>query len=139
MIGDVIHIDWTEPVGHWHFAHSYVRGNWAESEVAAPSLLTKCCHDIDMLLWLLCSPHYRESQGNEQLLPRPTHAGSPGSGVRKSPHLPARIMSTGSLVHFRKKNKPVNAGDATNCFDCAAEHECKGSCLVTFIICAEIF
>ncbi|KAF8462956.1 hypothetical protein BDZ91DRAFT_321471 [Kalaharituber pfeilii] len=127
-IGSIIHIDWTEPVGHWHFAHSYVRGNWAESASSAPSLLTKCCHDIDVLMWLLCSPHYQEQVetevGEEGLRPRPTHAGTPGRGIRKKPHLPARITSTGSLVHFRKRNKPKKAGDATNCFNCAAEQEC---------------
>ncbi|CCX08744.1 hypothetical protein FPQ18DRAFT_252514 [Pyronema domesticum] len=49
VIGDILTITHTEPIGHWHFAHSYVRGNWRSG---APSLLTKCCHDIDLLLWL---------------------------------------------------------------------------------------
>lgn len=123
-------------MGYWHFAHSYVRGNWAETETSAPSLLTKCCHDVDILMWLLCSPHYGDlSAGNAEgeLVPKPTHARVPGMGVRRNPHLPTRITSTGALVHFRRKNKPVKAGDATNCFDCPAELECMKPYLCTIV------
>ena len=130
VIGEIIHIDWTEPVGFWHFAHSYVRGDWAEESVSAPSLMTKCCHDVDILMWLLCWSHYKEKRvegdgmGGAMTGSKPTHAGTPGKGVRRKPHFPAEVMSTGTLTHFRKKNKPKKAGDATNCLSCAAEPEC---------------
>lgn len=104
VIGEVVSIEHTEPVGWWHFAHSYVRGNWrrATSE-GIGSLLTKSCHDIDFLLWLLCSP-------------------SKLTGDR--PHLPSRITSSGNLTHFRAARKPIKAENATNCTDCAAEADC---------------
>ncbi len=48
-IGRLVGVDHLEPVGWWHFAHSYVRGNWRRSDESGPSLLTKCCHDLDWL------------------------------------------------------------------------------------------
>lgn len=52
MIGDVVSIQAMESVLWWHQAHSYVRGNWRNSEETSPMILAKCCHDLDLLLWL---------------------------------------------------------------------------------------
>lgn len=51
-IGKLIAIQQIEEVGFWHFAHSFVRGNWRNTDVAGPAILAKCCHDMDILLWL---------------------------------------------------------------------------------------
>ena len=48
-IGRLISIDQTENVVYWHEAHSYVRGNWRNREIAAPMIMAKCCHDLDLL------------------------------------------------------------------------------------------
>ncbi|QDS75273.1 hypothetical protein FKW77_000956 [Venturia effusa] len=85
-------------------SHSYVRGNWRREDTTVPSLLTKSCHDIDVLLWLLCSPKNAEDT-------------SP-------PHLPSTISSSGLLSQFRKARKPSAAGDATNCLSCPIEKTC---------------
>jgi len=53
VIGDVVNIVHEENVGYWHYAHSFVRGNWRNREVSAPFLLAKCCHDFDLLHWLV--------------------------------------------------------------------------------------
>ncbi len=52
-LGDVVHINATENVGYWHHAHSFVRGNWRKEEESSPMILAKCCHDMDILLWLM--------------------------------------------------------------------------------------
>ena len=49
IIGQLITIESLEPVGYWHQAHSYVRGNWRRSEETTPMILAKCCHDLDLL------------------------------------------------------------------------------------------
>lgn len=51
-IGEVVTIMALENLGYWHQAHSYVRGNWRNSETSSPMILAKCCHDMDLLLWL---------------------------------------------------------------------------------------
>ncbi|MDR3344919.1 MAG: Gfo/Idh/MocA family oxidoreductase, partial [Oscillospiraceae bacterium] len=55
-IGDVVNIVHEENVGYWHFAHSFVRGNWGNTSFSAPFLLAKCCHDFDLLHWFIQKP-----------------------------------------------------------------------------------
>ena len=55
-IGDVVAIQATENVAYWHQAHSFVRGNWRNSELSSPMILQKSCHDMDILLWLAGKP-----------------------------------------------------------------------------------
>ena len=50
-IGKLIAINALERVQFAHQSHSYVRGNWRNREVAAPMILAKCCHDLDLLQW----------------------------------------------------------------------------------------
>ena len=48
-VGEVVSVEHLEPVGFFHHAHSYVRGNWRREDEAGPMLLAKCCHDLDWL------------------------------------------------------------------------------------------
>lgn len=113
VIGNIVSLEHCEPVGWWHFSHSYVRGNWRrETTNGDGSLLTKSCHDIDFILWLLCSP-----------------PDTPTSASKSAYHHPRTITSTGSLTQFNPRRKPRKAGTATNCLSCPAERECNYSAL----------
>jgi predicted dehydrogenase len=114
-IGDIVSLEHTEPVGWWHFAHSYVRGNWRRATAQGDgSLLTKSCHDIDFIMWLLASPPP----------PPPRESATSQDQRGPQPHHPRSITSTGTLTQFRRARKPAAAGAATNCVSCPAEREC---------------
>ncbi|MFC5649627.1 Gfo/Idh/MocA family protein [Paenibacillus solisilvae] len=55
-IGEVASIQLNENVGYWHIAHSFVRGNWNNSDSSSPMILAKSCHDMDVLSWLMDKP-----------------------------------------------------------------------------------
>jgi predicted dehydrogenase len=61
VIGRIVSIQHLEPVGWWHHAHSFVRGNWRSTASSSPMLLAKSCHDIDWLLYLAGQPARRVS------------------------------------------------------------------------------
>ena len=67
-IGEVVTIQAMEQVGYWHQAHSYVRGNWRRADESSPMILAKCCHDMDILIWLTGKrARYVSSYGNNDL------------------------------------------------------------------------
>lgn len=80
-IGDIISIQCTEHVSYHHLAVSYIRGKWANEEACGASmLLAKCCHDMDLIIWL------------------------------KSGVAPARISSFGGDFQFAPEKMPRGAG-----------------------------
>ncbi len=99
-IGDVISILRLEPVGYWHQAHSFVRGNWRRVDESSFMLLSKSCHDLDWIRYIV------------------------GGSCRA-------VSSFGSLTHFRRENKPENAG--TCCVDCDFEPECPYSAIKIYL------
>lgn len=52
VIGKIESVAAAEHVAYYHIAHSYVRGNWHKEAASSPMILAKCCHDMDLLLWL---------------------------------------------------------------------------------------
>ncbi len=51
-LGKIIDIQHNENIGNFHIAHSFVRGNWRNSDTSSPIIMQKSCHDMDILVWL---------------------------------------------------------------------------------------
>ncbi len=81
VIGDIVNIQTVEHVSYHHMSTSHIRGKWRnEEECHASMLLAKCCHDIDIMMWLM---------GKDA---------------------PIKVSSFGSLMQFRPENAPENSG-----------------------------
>lgn len=52
VLGELVSLDHLEPVGWWHYAHSYVRGPWRSEKLSSPMLLAKSCHDLDWIAYV---------------------------------------------------------------------------------------
>ncbi len=89
VLGDLVSVHAIEGVGAWHFAHSFVRGHWAVTEKTSPMILSKCCHDMDLLHWLIgreCrsiastgSLHHFRSENAPAGAPERCHQGCPAA------------------------------------------------------------
>lgn len=80
-VGDIINIQTVENVSYDHLTTSYIRGKWANSDRCKTSmLLAKCCHDIDIMAWLM---------GDDK---------------------PVSVSSVGSKFQFKPENAPEGAG-----------------------------
>ena len=55
-LGQIISINHRTSVGVDRAAHGFVRGIWRSERLSNPMLMSKCCHDIDFLLWLTKTP-----------------------------------------------------------------------------------
>jgi predicted dehydrogenase len=81
VLGDLIHIEHMEAIGHVRFAHNYVRGRWSKEKNNTNLLLHKCCHDIDYLAWLIGTECTRVSSFGKLTYFTPANAPA-GSGKR---------------------------------------------------------
>lgn len=96
-IGDIMNIYLNERVSYHHLGTAYVRGKWAsEKECHATMLLAKCCHDIDIMMWMMSEtkPVNVASFGNQfQFVPGKKPEGAGTRCMADCPHVDTCLYS----------------------------------------------
>ncbi len=117
-LGRIINIAHVEGVGYYHQAHSFVRGNWADSKISSPMILQKCCHDMDLFLYLTgrdcvsLSSYGSLSYFNEANAPEGSAPRCLDCAVREEcPYSALRIYGPGG--HWAHLNLLIKEGFAT--------------------------
>lgn len=52
QIGELVMVNHTEYIGYERMTHNFVRGPWNRCDTSGPLLLSKACHDLDLVVWL---------------------------------------------------------------------------------------
>lgn len=73
-LGEVVTIHASESVGYYHQAHSFVRGPWRNKAQSSPMILAKCCHDMDILRYLMGEDCLSVSSYGDLFYFKPEHA-----------------------------------------------------------------
>ena len=130
LIGEVLNVQHLEPIGWFHYAHSFVRGNWRRERESSCLLLAKCCHDVDLLRQAHQGQYFRRgviALGCEGCALEVTCTRRRRHGPNLTSPCPpflryvigrpvAAVSSFGSLQHFRPDKRPPGAAD--RCVDC---------------------
>ncbi len=105
-IGKVMSIIHMENVGNVHQSHSYVRGNWRRADQSTPMILAKCCHDTDILQWLIGKPCKKvQSFGSLTHFTKENKpAGAPARCTDGCPHSETCFYNAVKLYYDDKEN-----------------------------------
>ena len=118
-IGKVMSITHMENVGNRHQSHSFVRGNWRKTSEATPMILAKCCHDTDLIQWLIGKSCKKvQSFGSLTYFTKENKpAGAPARCTDGCPHADTCFYNAIKLYYDDKNNtwfRSVAANTVTN-------------------------
>ncbi len=87
-LGKVMSIIAMENVGNLHQSHSFVRGDWRNTAESTCMIMAKCCHDMDILNWLLGSKctHVQSFGSRSHFRPENRPEGAPDRCIEGCPH-----------------------------------------------------
>ncbi|MBA7561861.1 Inositol 2-dehydrogenase/D-chiro-inositol 3-dehydrogenase [subsurface metagenome] len=105
-LGEIVSVQHLEPIEHIHMSHSFVRGNWRNSEESNSIILSKSCHDTDILRWIIGKPckrvssfgslkHFREDQAP------PGSTSRCSDGCQAEPDCPYSALK----IYLKQKNR----------------------------------
>jgi predicted dehydrogenase len=104
-LGEVMTISMSENVAHWHMAHSFVRGKYRTTATAAPMLVAKSCHDLDLMVWFVGRSCSRVASFGSLRHFRPENA-PPGAPERCTDGCPAEESCLFSAPRFYLRQYP---------------------------------
>lgn len=78
-IGSIVSMHTAENLSYHHMATAFVRGRWNARKTSSPILLAKCCHDMDIIAWMVGDVPVRS------------------------------VASFGALTQFREENAPAGS------------------------------
>lgn len=107
LIGDVVSVQHMEPIGYWHQAHSFVRGNWRNEKMSSPMLLQKSCHDIDWIRYIVGAPIERvSSMGSlKHFTPENRPEGAALFCLDCPPHIAAQCPYSAKRIYYNFLNE----------------------------------
>lgn len=83
LVGSIVRIDYTENIGIDRMTHAFVRGLWRNRAESNTLLVSKCCHDIDYLVWLTGSAATAVGTSGGLSLFRPGKAPAANGGAER--------------------------------------------------------
>lgn len=113
-LGEIVSLNQTENIAYWHFALSYVRGPWRKMEDSSATIIAKCCHDLDIINWLIPSKCTNVSSYgnlfyfNEQHAPK----GSADYCVDCAPETKEKCLYNAYSIYPQRMNTSVVGGTA---------------------------
>lgn len=111
-IGDVLSVEQSENVSYHHYMLSFVRGNWRKEEETSSIILQKCCHDLDIMYWLIgkkCTA--LSSFGSLRFY---TRENAPPYATEKCADCPKKDCAYNAVEFFKTWSKLPNGAEKTN-------------------------
>ena len=116
-LGKIVNLMHSEGVGNLHYSHSYIRGDWHNTAESSPMILSKSCHDIDIIGWLMDEPCTRVHSFGSLLYFREENKpeGAPEFCYQNCPH--KQTCPYSALKLYRHRQVPWFARHATKKHD----------------------
>lgn len=125
-IGELVSIQHMEPIEKTHFSHSYVRGNWNNSQKTTPVIISKSCHDLDILRWIVGKPCKEVTAFGALSYFKPDKA--PKRATKRCLDCPIESQCTFSAkrIYYNKRYK-------INVFDLSGDKQQQGEQILSYL------
>lgn len=118
LVGSIVRIEYTENIGIDRMTHAFVRGLWRNEAQSNTLLVSKCCHDIDYLVWLTGSVATAVQSAGSLSLFRPEKAPAANDGAERCLDCPMERECPYSAVElYLRRRKWLRHFDLPGGFD----------------------